>query len=64
MLSIQNFQIRPLPLIVFGVDSSLTLATHVFSLQRRSALIVTDRGLTGGIPSALREILERDGIAV
>ena len=65
MLSSQNFQIRPLPLIVFGVDSSLTLATHVLSLQRRSALIVTDRGLTAsGIPGALRELLEKDGIAV
>lgn len=65
MLSIQNFQIRPLPLIVFGADSSRTLSTHVSSLQRRSVLIVTDRGLmASGIPGSLRELLEKDGVAV
>jgi alcohol dehydrogenase len=65
MLANQTFQIRPLPTLVFGVDSSLDLATHVKALGRSSALIVTDKGLmASGAATALLEKLAADGVQV
>jgi alcohol dehydrogenase len=65
MLSEKTFTIRPLPSIVFGVDSSLGLAAHVRALGRGSALVVTDPGLVrAGIVAPLLERLASDGIAV
>ena len=65
MLAKQTFQIRPLPTLVFGVDSSLDLATHVKALGRTAALIVTDKGLmASGAASALLEKLAADGVQV
>ena len=65
MLANQTFQIRPLPTLVFGVDSSLDLASHVKALGRSSALIVTDKGLmASGAATALLEKLAADGVQV
>jgi len=47
MLANTNFQIRPLPLIVFGNDVSQTLPTHIAALKSSSVLVVTDRGVIG-----------------
>lgn len=64
-LSDRNFEVRPLPMIFFGVDSSLNLASHVRSLNRQSALVVTDKGLlkSGTLDSLLAK-LRADGISV
>ncbi|MDP1875734.1 iron-containing alcohol dehydrogenase family protein [Phenylobacterium sp.] len=65
MLANQTFQIRPLPTLVFGVDSSLELAAQVKALGRSSALIVTDKGLmASGAATALLEKLAADGVQV
>lgn len=65
MLANQTFQIRPLPTLVFGVDASLDLASHVKALGRSSALIVTDKGLmASGAATALLEKLAADGVQV
>ncbi len=65
MLSSQTFQIRPLPTLVFGVDSSLDLASHVKALGRTAALIVTDKGLmASGAAVALLDKLAADGVQV
>ncbi|MBU2135483.1 MAG: iron-containing alcohol dehydrogenase, partial [Alphaproteobacteria bacterium] len=65
MLANQTFQIRPLPTLVFGVNSSLDLASHVKALGRSSALIVTDKGLmASGAAAALLEKLAADGVQV
>ncbi len=65
MLASQTFQIRPLPTLVFGVDASLDLATHVKALGRTAALIVTDKGLmASGAASALLDKLAADGVQV
>ncbi|MFT4934136.1 MAG: alcohol dehydrogenase [Pseudoalteromonas distincta] len=65
MLANQTFQIRPLPTLVFGADSSLDLASHVKALGRSSALIVTDKGLmASGAATALLEKLAADGVQV
>jgi alcohol dehydrogenase len=65
MLANQTFQIRPLPTLVFGADSSLDLASHVKALGRSSALIVTDKGLmASGAAAALLEKLAADGVQV
>ena len=65
MLSEQTFQIRPLPMMHFGVDAALQLSTHVKALQRTAALVVTDAGLmaSGSIASVLDK-LRADGITV
>jgi alcohol dehydrogenase class IV len=63
MLSTQTFQIRPLPTLVFGVDSSLTLANHVKALGVDAALIVTDAGLmASGAIAPMLEKLAADGV--
>ena len=65
MLSKQNFQIRPLPTMFFGVDSSMNLAAHVKSLRRTAALIVTDAGLmASGAIGPLLEKLQADEITI
>ena len=65
MLSEKNFTIRPLPSIVFGVDSSLGLAGHVRALGCSCALVVTDPGLVrAGIVSPLLERLAAEGITI
>ncbi|MAK83508.1 iron-containing alcohol dehydrogenase family protein [Phenylobacterium sp.] len=65
MLANQTFQIRPLPTLVFGADSSLDLASHVKALGRSSALIVTDKGLmASGAATVLLEKLAADGVQV
>jgi alcohol dehydrogenase class IV len=61
MLAERSFQIRPLPLIIFGAGSSLTLGNHVASLERGSALLVTDRGLVAS--GLLDPILGALGVA-
>jgi alcohol dehydrogenase class IV len=47
MLANTSFQIRPLPLILFGNDVSQTLATHIATLKSSSVLVVTDKGVIG-----------------
>lgn len=47
MLANAGFQIRPLPLIVFGNDVSQTLATHIATLGSSRVLVVTDKGVIG-----------------
>lgn len=65
MLAERNFQIRPLPLMVFGTGSSLTLASHVASLQRRSVLLVTDAGIVAsGLLDPILGLLNTAGIDV
>ena len=65
MLSEKTFTIRPLPSIVFGVDSSLGLAGHVRALGRSCALVVTDPGLVrAGIVSTLLERLAAERITI
>lgn len=65
MLSAQTFQIRPLPMMFFGADASMNLATHVKSLRRSAALIVTDAGLmASGAIAPLLEKLKADGITI
>ncbi|WP_397404708.1 iron-containing alcohol dehydrogenase family protein [Phenylobacterium sp.] len=63
MLSIQNFQIRPLPSLVFGVDASLSLGSHVKALGHSAALVVTDTGLVAsGAIMPMLEKLAADGV--
>jgi alcohol dehydrogenase len=65
MLAERNFQIRPLPLIVFGAGSSQTLASHVASLERHSALLVTDPGIvTSGLLGPILGLLGTAGVDV
>lgn len=65
MLSAQTFQIRPLPMMHFGVDAALQLSTHVKALQRSTALVVTDAGLmASGAIAPLLDKLRADGITV
>lgn len=59
MLSEKNFQVRPLPLIIFGAGSCLTLGNHLVSLRRHTVLLVTDRGLVAsGLVAPIVTLLE------
>jgi alcohol dehydrogenase len=58
MLSTMAFPIFSLPQMHFGIDSALKLATHVQSLGRSAALVVTDAGLmkSGAIAPVLDQL--------
>lgn len=62
---LKDFQIRPLPQIVFGAGSARTLAKHVRALGRSSVLVVTDAGLhASGTLNATIEGMRSAGLTV
>lgn len=65
MLSTQAFVIRPLPHVVFGTGSSLTLAGHLKPFGRDAALVVTDRAVrAAGVLDPALDALRSAGVRV